>query len=312
MMVSRFHGRDYLQVADYTPEEIGYVVDTAIDLKRRRAMGELYQPLRGKTVAVLFEKQSTRTRVSFQAGAAQLGADSFYLRPDELQVSRGEPIKDTARIIDRYCDALVMRTWGHDIIEEYAKWMRNPVINAMDDLVHPCQALCDVMTIKEKKGRYAGLKLCYLGDFRNVNNSLMMAAAMLGMDFAAASPQGYEPDPGQLKAARGWAARSGSTITYTHELEEAVEGADIVYGNTWHSMGTDSEKERRIKEWAPYQVNGRVMQMAKPTAVFMHCLPGYRGEDMTDDVVEGPQSVVWDQGENRMHTEKAIMALTMG
>jgi ornithine carbamoyltransferase len=190
--------------------------------------------------------------------------------------------------------------------------MRNPVINAMDDLVHPCQALCDVMTIKEKKGRYAGLKLCYLGDFRNVNNSLMMAAAMLGMDFAAASPQGYEPDPGQLKAARGWAARSGSTITYTHELEEAVEGADIVYGNTWHSMGTDSEKERRIKEWAPYQVNGRVMQMAKPTAVFMHCLPGYRGEDMTDDVVEGPQSVVWDQGENRMHTEKAIMALTMG
>lgn len=310
-MVSRFQGRDYLQVADCTPEEIGYIVDTAIDLKRRRAMGELYQPLRGKTVAVLFEKQSTRTRVSFQAGAAQLGADSFYLRPDELQVSRGEPIKDTARIIDRYCDALVMRTWGHDIIEEYAKWMRNPVINAMDDLVHPCQALCDVMTIKEKKGRYEGLKLCYVGDFRNVNNSLMMAAAMLGMDFTAASPQGYEPDPGQLETARGWAALSGSTITYTHDLEEAAEGADVVYGNTWHSMGTDSEKERRITEWAPYQVSGRVMAMAKPTAIFMHCLPGYRGEDMTEEVVEGPQSVVWDQGENRMHTEKAIMALTM-
>lgn len=310
-MLHYFQGKDYLQVSDFTPEEIAYIVDTAINLKRKRALGELHQPLCGKTIAVLFEKQSTRTRVSFQAGAAQLGATSFYLRPDELQSSRGEPIKDTARIIDRYCDALVMRTWGHDIIEEYAKWMRNPVINAMDDLVHPCQALCDLMTIKEKKGTYKGLKICYLGDFRNVNNSLMIGSAMLGIDFCAASPEGYVPEPSQLAIAEKWAKASGSSVVYTHSVEEAAVDADIVYGNTWHSMGTDSEKERRIKEWMPYQVNDKVLAMAKPTALFMHCLPGYRGEDMTDEVVEGPQSAVWDQGENRMHTAKALLALTM-
>jgi ornithine carbamoyltransferase len=310
-MLEHFRGKDYLQVSDFTPEEIAYIVDTASELKRKRALGEVYQPLVGKTIAVLFEKQSTRTRVSFQAGAAQLGADSFYLRPDELQSSRGEPIKDTARIIDRYCDALVMRTWGHDIIEEYAKWMHNPVINAMDDLVHPCQALCDLMTIKEKKGRYEGLKIAYLGDFRNVNNSLMVGASMLGISFSAASPEGYDPEPNQLSIAKHWAETSGSTLTYTHDLKEAVTNADVVYGNTWHSMGTDSEREERVKAWMPYQVNGKVMAMAKSSAIFMHCLPGYRGEDMTDDVVEGPQSVVWDQGENRMHTEKALLALTM-
>ena len=310
-MRHHFRGRDYLQVADYAPEEICYIIDTAIDLKRKRATGEVFEPLHGKTIAVLFEKPSTRTRVSFQAGAAQLGAQTFYLRPDELQSSRGEPIKDSARIIDRYCDGLVMRTWGHEIIEEYAKWMSNPVINAMDDLVHPCQALCDLMTIKEKKGEFAGLRVCYLGDYRNVNHSLMMVCAMTGMHFSSARPEGYEPNLDQVAAAQRWAKVSGSTITHTHDLEEAVTGADVVYANTWHSVGTDAEREKRTKEWAPFQVNANVMALANRDAIFMHCLPGYRGEEMTDEVVEGPQSAVWDQGENRMHTEKALLALTM-
>lgn len=253
----------------------------------------------------------TRTRASFQAGIAQLGGQSFYLRPDELQSSRGEPIKDTARILDHYCDALVTRTWGHDIIQEYAKWMSHPVVNAMDDLVHPCQALCDVMTIKEKKGGFKGLKVCYLGDYRNVNHSLMMACAMLGVDFASARPDGYEPDAGQLAKAEAFATASGASIVHSHDVEEAASGADVIYANTWHSVGADSEKEKRVKEWAPFQVNGQIMALAKPSAIFMHCLPGYRGEEMTDEVVEGPRSAVWDQGENRMHTEKAILALLM-
>jgi ornithine carbamoyltransferase len=310
-MLGHFQGKDYLEVGQYTPEEITYIVDTAIELKRKRLTGEAILPLQGKAVAVLFEKPSTRTRVSFQAGIAQLGGQSFYLRPDELQSSRGEPIKDTARILDRYCDGLVMRTWGHDIILEYATWMRNPVINAMDDLVHPCQALCDMMTIKEKKGAFKGLKVCYLGDYRNVNHSLMMVCSMLGMDFSSARPEGYDPDPAQLAKAEEWAKASGAKIVHCHDVAEAATDADVIYANTWHSVGADAEKEKRLKEWAPFQVDDRVMAMAKHDAIFMHCLPGYRGEEMTDKVLEGPQSVVWDQGENRMHTEKAILALTM-
>lgn len=311
-MLHHFKGKDYLQMADFTPEEIAYIVDTGIDLKRKRATGERFEPLAGKTIAVLFEKPSTRTRVSFQAGAAQLGAHSFYLRPDELQSSRGEPIKDTARIIDRYCDGLVMRTWGHEIIEEYARWMRNPVINAMDDLVHPCQGLCDLLTIKEKKGAYKGLKVCYLGDYRNVNHSLMMGAAMMGMDFYSAAPEGYNPDPAQLATAQKWAKISGSSIVHTRDLAEAATGADVIYANTWHSVGTDQERDTRVKQWAPYAVTNEVMAMAESDAIFMHCLPGYRGEEMTDEIVEGPQSAVWDEGENRMHTEKALLTLLLG
>ena len=310
-MKHHFQGRDFLKLADFTPEEVGYIVDTAIELKRKRAMGELHEPLRGRTVAVLFEKPSTRTRVSFQAAVAQLGAQSFFLRPDELQTSRGEPISDTARIIDRYCDALVMRTFGQEIVQEYARWMRNPVINALTNLTHPCQGLCDLMTIKEKKGAWAGLKLGYLGDIWNVCHSLMMAAAMMGADFYAAQPnESYQPDPEQLAKAREWAAISGSEIVYTKDLEEVASGADVIYGNTWHSMATENLQQRLV-DFAPYQVNMRVIEMAKPDVIYMHCLPGYRGEDMVEEVIESPACVFWDQGENRMHTEKAVLALTM-
>ena len=310
-MLHHFQGRDFLKLADYTPEEVGYLVDTAIELKRRRAMGELFEPLRGKTIALIFEKLSTRTRVSFQAGAAQLGAQTFYMSPDQMQTSRGEPIRDTARIIDRYCDALFIRTFGQEIVEEFAAYMRNPVINALTNETHPCQALCDLMTIKEKKGAYKGLKIGYLGDIWNVCHSLMIGSAMMGMDFYAAQPnESYQPNAEQLRIAQEWAALSGSKIVYTSDLEEVAGDADVIYGNTWHSMATKNP-EQRVKDFGPYQVNMRVIEMAKPDVIYMHCLPGYRGEDMVDEVIESKYCVFWDQGENRMHTEKAVLALTL-
>ncbi len=215
-MRHHFQGKDFLKLADFTPEEIGYLVDTAIELKRKRATGEVYEPLRGKTFAMIFEKLSTRTRVSFQAGAAQLGAQTFYMSPDQMQTARGEPIRDTARIIDRYCDGLFIRTFGQEIVEEFAQYMRNPVINALTNETHPCQGLCDLMTIKEKKGAYKGLKVGYLGDIWNVCHSLMMGSAMMGMDFYAAQPNDdYQPNAEQLAKAQEWAALSGSKIVFT-------------------------------------------------------------------------------------------------
>jgi ornithine carbamoyltransferase len=310
-VLHHFQGRDFLKLADFTPEEVGYLVDTAIELKRKRAQREVFEPLRGKTIACIFEKLSTRTRVSFQAGAAQLGAQTFYMSPDQMQTSRGEPIRDTARIIDRYCDALFIRTFGQEVVEEFAEYMRNPVINALTNTTHPCQGLCDLMTIKEKKGLYKGLKVGYLGDIWNVSNSLMMGCAMMGMDFYAAQPnENYQPDPEQLRIAGEWAELSGSKIVYTSELEEVASDADVIYGNTWHSMATEN-REQRVEDFSPYQVNMRVIEMAKPDVIYMHCLPGTRGEDMVDEVIESKYCVFWDQGENRMHTEKAVMALTI-
>ena len=311
-MMHHFQGRDFLKLADFTPEEVGFIVDTAIELKRKRLIGEPFEPLRGKTVALIFEKLSTRTRLSFQAGIAQLGGQTFYMSPDQMQTSRGEPISDTARIIDRYCEGLFIRTFGQEVVEEFARYMLNPVINALTNETHPCQGLCDLMTIKEKKGRYKGLKVGYLGDIWNVCHSLMMGSAMLGMDFYAAQPNdSYQPNAEQLATAQKWAALSGAKIVYTADLEEVAGDADVIYGNTWHSMATEN-KEQRLKDFAPYQVNMRVIEMARPDVIYMHCLPGYRGEDMVDEVIESPYCVFWDQGENRMHTEKAVAALFLG
>jgi ornithine carbamoyltransferase len=311
-MMHHFQGRDFLKLADFTPDEVSFIVDTAIELKRKRLIGEPFEPLRGKTVALIFEKLSTRTRLSFQAGIAQLGGQTFYMSPDQMQTSRGEPIRDTARIIDRYCEGLFIRTFGQEVVEEFAQYMLNPVINALTNETHPCQGLCDLMTIKEKKGRYKGLKVAYLGDIWNVCHSLMMGSAMLGMDFYAAQPNdSYQPNAEQLAVAQKWAALSGAKVVYTPDLEEVAGDADVIYGNTWHSMATEN-KEQRLKDFAPYQVNMRVIEMARPDVIYMHCLPGYRGEDMVDEVIESPYCVFWDQGENRMHTEKAVAALFLG
>jgi len=307
-MKSQLVGRDLLTLMDFSKEEVEYFLQTATELKRSQRMGMPHEYLKGKTLALIFEKQSTRTRISFQVAVAHLGAQSFYMRPDELQLARGEPIKDTARVIDRYCDGLFIRIGSHETIEEFAQYMENPVINACSNLTHPCQALADLLTIREKKGAFKGLKLAYTGDIFNVCYSLMVAGPMMGMDVYVAGPQGYEPNECILKFAREKAKETGSKLVVTSDLNEAVTDADIIYADTWYSMGkTDIEK--RLKDFAPFQVNENVLAKAKDDVIFMHCLPGYRGKEMVDEVIEGPHSVVWDEAENRVHTEKAVLAL---
>jgi ornithine carbamoyltransferase len=293
---------------DWKPEEINYILDVSADFKRQRLMKQPHEYLKGRTVAMVFEKHSTRTRFSFQAAIAHLGMQSFYSTPQTMQLARGEPIKDTARILDRYCDALVIRTYGQDIVEEYAEYMDSPVINALTDLTHPCQGLADMLTIREHKGRLKGIKLAYVGDAWNVCQSLMVSSSLLGLDCYVALPKGWLPNKKIIDFAVDNAKKRGTDMVITDDLEQAFKGADVVYANTFHSMGHKDIEERK-KAFAKYQVNDETLALAKPDAIFMHCLPGYRGEEMTDSVIEGSQSVVFDEGENRMHTEKALLAL---
>jgi len=310
---SRMVGRDFLTLMDFSKEEIEYILDTATELKRLWSMRVPHEYLRGRTIACLFEKHSTRTRTSFQAGIAHLGAQSFYMRPDELQLARGEPIKDTARVIDRYCDALVIRTFGQEIVEEFARYMENPVINAMTDLLHPCQGLADLLTIREKKGGLKGLKLAYAGGPYSVFHTLMTLCPKMGIDTYLAFPDGYELKEPLLQFAKKQAEQTGAKLVLTHNLEEAVTDADVIYANVWHSMAAAHTKtrEERLKDFAPFQINEAALAKAKADVIFMHCLPGNRGEEMTDEVVEGAHSVVWDEAENRMHTQKAILSLVV-
>jgi ornithine carbamoyltransferase len=309
-MKDRFLGKDFLTLMDYSPLEINYMLDVAQQFKYKRMMKEPHDYLAGRTIAMVFEKNSTRTRFSFQAGIAHLGAQSFYATPDTMQLARGEPIKDTARILDRYCDALVIRTYGQEIVDEYAKYMKNPVINALTDLVHPCQGLADMLTIREHKGHIKGLKLAYVGDPWNVCHSLMTCSSLLGMDCYIALPKGWAPNPKITKFAEEHASIGKTQMVVTDDLDEALKGADVVYANTFHSMGHKDIEQRKVA-FAKYQINDETIKLAKPDSIFMHCLPGYRGEEMTDSVIEGPHSVVFDEGENRMHTEKAVLALTV-
>jgi ornithine carbamoyltransferase len=309
-MKDRFRGKDFLTLMDYSPVEINYMLDVAQEFKRKRMMKEAHNYLEGRTVAMVFEKPSTRTRFSFQAAIAHLGMQSFYSTPQTMQLARGEPIKDTARILDRYCDSLVIRTYGQDVVEEYSEYMTNPVINALTDLTHPCQGLADMLTIREHKGKVAGNKLVYVGDPWNVCQTLMVCSSLLGIDCYVAVPKGWAPAKIVVDFAEENAEKGGTEMVVTDDLEEALKDADVVYANTFHSMG-HKDIEARKKAFAKYQINDEIMSWAKPDAIFMHCLPGYRGEEMTDSVIEGPQSAVFDEGENRMHTEKAILALTV-
>jgi len=305
-------GRDFLTWMDFSKEELSSILDTAKDLKERHRRGEPHEMLRGKTAMMVFEKLSTRTRISFQAGCAHLGMQSFFTMPAQLQMGRGELVKDTARAIDRYCDVLFMRTFEQERVEEFAQFMEKPVINALTDLTHPCQGLADMLTIIEHKGNVEGLQLAYAGDVWNVCQTLMIAGALFGMNVVVARPEGYEPATRIMEFVETHAPASGATIQVTDSLEEAVRDADVVYANTWHSMGgPEKSKDQRIKDFAPFQIDAKAMSLAKKDAIFMHCLPGYRGEEMTDGVIEGPQSAVFDQAENRMHTEKAILALVV-
>ena len=290
------------------------ILTLAADLKAKQKAGIPHPLLAGKTLGMIFEKSSTRTRVSFEVGMYQLGGQALFLSSRDLQLGRGEPIKDTARVLSRYLDGIMIRTYGHERIEELARWADVPVINALSDLLHPCQALTDLLTIREYKGKnLAGLKMAYVGDGNNMTHSLMYAAAKVGMNFAAATPEGYEPNAEVVTNAKADAAATGATITITHNPMEAVAGADVIVTDTWASMGQEAEHDARTAVFRPYQVNWElVAESGDARCIVMHCLPAYRGEEITEDVFEEFADVIFDEAENRLHVQKAIMALVMG
>ena len=314
-MRNHFKGKDFLTLMDFSQDEIGHILKVSYELKMKWASREPHEYLRGRTLAALFEKESTRTRTSFQAACAHLGAQSFYMRPGELQLSRGESVKDTARVIDRYCDGLFLRSafgTGQDRLNEFAKYMDNPVINACTDYTHPCQALADLLTIWEHKGRLEGLKIAWSGDPWNVCHSDMIAGCMMGSDVYAAFPEGFNPDAKILEFAKGAAKKNGRKMVVTRDLKEALTDADVIIANTWHSMGFDGDKERRSKAFTPYQINKESVKVSKSDFIFMHPGPYYPGEEVTSEIIEGPHSVIYDQAENRMHTEKGVLVLFVG
>lgn len=304
-------GRDFLSLTDYSTEEILYLIDLAIDLKHKQKNGEIYQPLKGKTLGMIFEKSSTRTRVSFEVGMYQLGGHALFLSKDDLQLGRGETIRDTGRTMSRYLDGIMLRTFAHRNVIELARGATVPVINGLTDMAHPCQALADYQTIYEKKGRLKGLKLAYIGDGNNMVQSLMVGAAKLGVHIAVATPPGYEPKQEVLESCKEYAEKSGAVIELTHDPKEAASQADVIYTDVWASMGFEDEHEERLKVFQPYQVNLELVQHAKDDFLFMHCLPAKRGEEVSDAVIDGEHSIVFDQAENRLHAQKAIMAAIM-
>ncbi len=297
-----------LTISDLTKDGMDGLLSRAASLKERHKKGIPHNPLRGKTLGLIFEKSSTRTRVSFETAMHHLGGGSIFISQRDSQIGRGEPIKDTARVMSRYVDAVVIRTFGHDIIEEYAKYSSIPVINGLTDLHHPCQILADVLTVIEKKGSYEGMKVAWIGDGNNMANSWIEAASILGFSLTLACPKGYQPDSGFLKRAR---SASRAEITVTESVEDAVRGADVLNTDVWASMGQEDESAKRIKAFAGYQINSKVLGLAKKDCIVMHCLPAHRGEEITEEVLEGPHSVVWDEAENRLHIQKAILERLM-
>ncbi|MFP3230895.1 MAG: ornithine carbamoyltransferase [Caldisphaera sp.] len=309
MSIKELKGKDMLCLKDFTSEQVKYLIDLGLDLKRRYHAGErILNTLNGKSIAMIFEKPSTRTRVSLEVAAYQLGAQPITLGWNELQLGRGEPIKDTARVLSRFVNGITARVKNHNDLIELAKYADIPVINALSDLSHPMQVIADYMTIYEKKGRFKGLKLAFIGDGSdNMVHSLMIAASQLGIDFYLGSPKDLKPNDEIFKAAKGFAEINGSNIVITEDPLEAADKADIIYTDVFVSMGQEDIAEAKKKLLKPYQVNVKLMEKANNNAIFLHCLPAHRGEEVTDDVIEGPWSVVWDEAENRLHSEKAIL-----
>ncbi len=306
-------GRDFISVADLTPEELRWVIEAALELKRRFYAGERVIPLKkGKTLLMIFQKPSTRTRVSFEQAMVQLGGHVISLGWSEMQLGRGETIADTARVLTRLVDGVVARVYSHNDLIELAKYADIPVINALSDKEHPCQAVGDMMTIYEKKRRFKGLTLAFVGDGKdNVLHSLLIAAASLGMNVRVGTPRGYDPDPEVMRIAEERARITDSVIDVVRGPEEAVKGADVVYTDVWVSMGQEAEKEKRLRDLRGFQVTAELMNAAKRDAIFMHCLPAHRGFEVTNEVIDGKWSVVWDQAENRLHSQKALLALLL-
>jgi ornithine carbamoyltransferase len=296
--------RDFLSVLDFTRKETEDLFDLAI---RMKSADYDEKPLAGQTLGMIFTKSSTRTRVSFEVGAYQLGGHALFLSSRDIQLGRGEPIKDTARVLSRYLDGIMIRTFDHSDVEGFAKFGTIPVINGLTDLLHPCQLLADMLTIQEHKGDVASQKVAWVGDGNNMANSWLNAAALFGFELRLACPEGYDPDPEILKK-----AESAATINLVRDPKEAVDGADVVYTDVWASMGQEEEARARMNAFENHKISDELMQTAAKGAIFLHCLPAHRGEEVDDSVIEGPQSRVFDQAENRLHAQKALMATLMG
>ena len=304
-------GKDLLSIHDLSREEVEQVLDTAHILKMKNKLGEIYHPLKGKTLGMIFQKSSTRTRVSFEVGMWQLGGYALFLSSNDLQLNRGETIADTARNLSRYLDGIMIRTFSHQDVIDLAEYSSVPVINGLTDLLHPCQVLADLFSIREKKQKLEGLKLAYIGDGNNMAHSLMYGGAKAGMHIVICSPSGFEPDPEVTRLSRLDATQTGATITIQDDPVEAVQAADVIYTDVWTSMGMEAEYEERLKSFARYQLNSALLEKAREDVLVMHCLPAHRGEEITDEVIDGPRSIVFDQAENRLHVQKAIMSLVM-
>ncbi|RSD29380.1 ornithine carbamoyltransferase [Mesobacillus subterraneus] len=300
-------GKDLLTLADLEKHEILALLEKARVLKEKTLNKQYEYPLKGKILGMIFDKSSTRTRVSFEVGMIQLGGSALYLNGNDLQLGRGESVADTAKVLSQYLDGIMIRTFSHQSVEELAEHADIPVINGLTDLYHPCQALADLMTIQEKKGSLEGLKLAYIGDGNNVAHSLMIACTKVGMNVSIASPKGYFPDEAITARCEDFAKNSGAKLVITESPLEAVQDADIIYTDVWTSMGQENENEQRLKDFHEYQVNESLLQGAKKDYLFLHCLPAHRGEEVTADVIDGQHSVIFDQAGNRLHAQKALL-----
>jgi len=296
--------RDFLAITDFSRDEIQRLFELA---KKMKSRGYRETPLSGKTLAMIFAKSSTRTRVSFEVGAYQLGGQALFLSSKDIQIGRGEPIPDTARVLSRYVDGIMIRTFDHGEVEELAHHATIPVINGLTDLTHPCQVLADLFTIQEHLGTWEGKRVAWVGDGNNMANSWLEAAQVLGFELSLACPEGFEPNRAKFEA-----AQKKAKIDVTEVPEEAVEGAHVVNTDVWASMGQEGEAEARRNAFKGYTVDADLMKLAAPKAIFLHCLPAHRGEEVTAEVIDGPQSRVWDEAENRLHVQKALLATLLG
>jgi len=301
-------GRDFIDLSDFERQELRLIMDTAYDLKRKLKRGKPHELLKGKSLAMIFMKSSTRTRVSFEVGMTQLGGHALYLEQSGMQLARGETIADTARVLSRYCDAIMARVFAHSDIIELAKYASVPVINGLTDTSHPCQTMADLMTIEEYKGKLQGLKIAYVGDSNNVSNSIMEGCTIMGMNVTIGSPKGYTPIKEILKKATELSQKCGTTLEVKNDPLKAVENADVIYTDTFFSMGQERTKEKEMA-LMPFQVNDTLVNAAKKDVIVMHCLPAHRDEEISSEVIDGTHSVVFDQAENRLHAQKAILAL---
>lgn len=296
-----------LSMQDLGPNKIEAILGKAAELKEKLRRGEPHELLQGKTLGMIFEKPSLRTRVTFETGMTQLGGHAIYLAPTDIQLGKRESVPDVARNLSRWVDVVMARLFKHDIIVELARHSDVPVINGLTDLHHPCQTLGDLLTIREHKGKLRGLKLAWVGDGNNVCNSLLLGCTLVGMNISAACPRSYEPDASVVKQAKKNAEKSGAKLELLTDPKKAVAGADVIYTDVWVSMGQEKEAKRRIHAFKGYQVNAQLLKLAKPNAIVMHCLPAHRGQEITGEVIDGPRSVVLDQAENRMHAQKALL-----